>query len=202
MNKDLFKRFRTKKYRLVFTSVCLIICGLSFANAFYIHAKAQLAQYLIADAWEQSISTRETIPPWSWADTWPVARIVSEQHNQDLYVLAGGSGTSLAFGPGHLDGTALPGEPGTSVVGGHRDTHFTFLSKLQAGELLSVQDRRGNWHEYTVNETEVADTRQSGLDIDRARDELVLVTCYPFDAVIPGGPLRYVVRSTPIVVNM
>ena len=28
---------------------------------------------------------------------------------------------------------------------------------------------------------------------DRGLDELTLVTCWPFDAVAPGGPLRYVV---------
>ncbi len=26
-------------------------------------------------------------------------------------------------------------------------------------------------------------------------DVLTLVTCYPFDAVVPGGPLRFVVRA-------
>jgi sortase A len=24
---------------------------------------------------------------------------------------------------------------------------------------------------------------------------LILVTCYPFDAIVPGGPLRYVVYA-------
>jgi len=27
-----------------------------------------------------------------------------------------------------------------------------------------------------------------------------LVTCYPFDAVVPGGPLRFVVQAEPVAV--
>lgn len=26
-------------------------------------------------------------------------------------------------------------------------------------------------------------------------DRLTLITCYPFDAIVPGGPLRYVVTA-------
>jgi sortase A len=44
---------------------------------------------------------------------------------------------------------------------------------------------------------EVLDTRHETLKADPLGDELVLVTCYPFRALIPGGPLRYVVRATP-----
>ena len=29
--------------------------------------------------------------------------------------------------------------------------------------------------------------------LDAGDDRLTLVTCYPFDARVPGGPLRYVV---------
>ena len=28
-------------------------------------------------------------------------------------------------------------------------------------------------------------------------ERLLLVTCYPFDALVPGGPLRYVVVADP-----
>ena len=39
----------------------------------------------------------------------------------------------MAFGPGHLSGTPLPGEAGNAVVSGHRDTHFAFLRGLREG---------------------------------------------------------------------
>jgi sortase A len=53
---------------------------------------------------------------------------------------------------------------------------------------------------------QIIDGRTTGIINDPERDQLVLVTCYPFDAMVPGGPLRYVViaekelwRSVPLV---
>ena len=54
----------------------------------------------------------------------------------DLIVLAGGSGRTLAFGPGHLSASAMPGQVGNMIIAGHRDTHFQFLQKVEVGELL------------------------------------------------------------------
>ena len=45
----------------------------------------------------------------------------------------------MAFGPGHLDGTPRPGEPGNAVVSGHRDTHFAFLRRLREGDAILVE---------------------------------------------------------------
>ena len=56
--------------------------------------------------------------------------------------LAGVSGRTLAFGPGHVDGTPLPGDPGNSVLSGHRDTHFAFLRELRSGDILLVSTGR------------------------------------------------------------
>jgi sortase A len=108
-------------------------------------------------------------------------------------VLAGASGRTLAFGPGHLDGTAAPGRAGHTVLSGHRDTHFRFLEDLAPGSELRVQRPDGGWQSYRVVETRVIDTRRARLAPGDGRPALTLVTCYPFDAVVPGGPLRYLV---------
>jgi len=45
-------------------------------------------------------------------------------------------------GPGHWPGTPLPGQPGNSVLSGHRATHgaeFVDLDLLQPGDKISVQ---------------------------------------------------------------
>jgi sortase A len=41
----------------------------------------------------------------------------------------------------------------------------------------------------------VVDSRKGSLLLDTDGAMLTLVTCYPFDAVDPGGPLRYVVTA-------
>lgn len=176
----------------------LLVAGvISLGDAARIHAKAILAQYLIQDAWEETLEQGPMgrVKPWQWADTWPVARVRFPE-GRELFVLSGGHGSALAFGPGHLDGTVLPGERGASVVAGHRDTHFALLEKLRAGEGLMVQNTSGHWTRYNVYDTQIVDTRDSGnWWVDPTQDELHLVTCYPFDAIAPGGPLRYVVSA-------
>jgi sortase A len=116
-------------------------------------------------------------------------------HGVDLFVLAGASGRTMAFGPGHVDGTPLPGEPGNSVVSGHRDTHFAFLRRLRAGDPIVVERRDGRRLQYTVSETLVVDRRDAWVTQEAGDTRLTLVTCYPFDAIRPGGPLRYVVTA-------
>ena len=98
-----------------------------FGQGAYIPAKAWLAQELMQRAWDRASAGEERVAPWPWADTWPVARLTAEARGVDLIVLAGGSGRTLAFGPGHLSASAMPGDIGNAVIGGHRDTHFQFL---------------------------------------------------------------------------
>jgi len=174
-----------------------IVLLVAWGNSTYIYAKAYLAQYLIEDAWQKTLKTQQDYRPWSWADTWPVARLIGDGGLENLYVLAGGSGSSLAFGPGLVDGTAQPGGEKTMVIGGHRDTHFSFLKDLEKGEALHIQGRNSQWYTYRVASARVEDIRNGDLSIGFDTDQLVLVTCYPFDAVRPGGPLRYVVRAEP-----
>jgi sortase A len=110
-------------------------------------------------------------------------------------VLAGGSGRTLAFGPGHLSASADPGTQGNSVIAGHRDTHFSFLKDLALGESLWIETVDGQQHRYTVVDLDVVDSRRSSLLLDSDDSMLSLVTCYPFSSTITGGPLRYVVTA-------
>lgn len=169
---------------------------MNYGSALWIEAKARLAQVLIEQAWEQTLATGETHKPWSWADTWPVARIYHPPTNTDLYVLEGAEGNSLAFGPGHHQATALPGE-GASIIGGHRDTHFKFLREAMLRDELLIQGLNGEWQQYEITNTEIRHSEQEPLFMNENSDTLYLVTCYPFDALVPSGPLRYLVIAKP-----
>ena len=167
------------------TGAGLCLCG----HAGYIYAKAMAAQVLIQRAWQESQETQRQVKPWSWADTWPVARLIVPCLDVDLYVLAGDNGSSLAFGPGRRFGT--------NMISAHRDTHFRFLKRLRPGDAILLQERSGPWHRYRVTATAVVN---KSVNLPRAGDPstLILVTCYPFDAIVPGGPLRYVVYAQEI----
>src|SRR5436189_260542 len=84
-----------------FLPLLLALAGLTlFAQGTYIHAKAWLAQVLLERAFAQTIATGRDSKPWSWADTWPVARIEVRRIGASAIVLSGSSGQALAFGPG------------------------------------------------------------------------------------------------------
>ena len=162
----------------------------------YIPAKAWLAQELMQRAWLRVTAGEDRAAPWPWADTWPVARLTAESHGVELIVLAGGSGRTLAFGPGHLEASAMPGDAGNSVIAGHRDTHFAFLRNVEVGELLVVEAMNGRQHRYEVTGVDIVDSRKGSLVLDTDLPTLTLVTCYPFDALEAGGPLRFVVTAS------
>jgi sortase A len=175
---------------------CLILGLALIGNALAIHAKALAAQVLLHRAWVDTQATGVPAKPWPWADTTPVARLMAPAHDVDLLVLGGATGRTLAFGPGHHDGSAMPGQPGNVVLSAHRDTHFRFLRELAVGDSLIVELPAGQRFRYLVRESRVADRHELQLPRLPAEPTLTLVTCYPFDAVETGGPLRYVVVAT------
>lgn len=178
---------------------CLLCFGFwQFGQGAYIPAKAWLAQELLQRAWLRAGRDVERPAPWPWADTWPVARLSAKEGDIDLIVLAGGSGRTLAFGPGHLSASAMPGETGNAIIAGHRDTHFQFLADLHAGETLWIESPGGQRYRYEVVSTDIVDSRKGSLLLDADAAMLSLVTCYPFDARQAGGALRYVVTARKI----
>jgi sortase A len=189
-----------RRRRVAFVSA-LALLGLGVwqvGEGLYIHAKAAAAQVLLQSAWQRTLEGEARVKPWPWADTWPVARLRVPGRDVDLIVLAGATGRTLAFGPGHLEGSAPPGAPGMSVITGHRDTHFRFLEGLKYGDEVLVEGGDGTRRRYRVTSTRVSDYRHPGIRLDAQSPALTLVTCYPFDAVAPGGPLRYLVGAETI----
>ena len=175
---------------------CLFCLGFwQLGHSAYIPAKAWLAQELMQRAWRKTEGTAEAHPPWPWADTWPVAKMFAKGGDVELIVLAGSSGRTLAFGPGHLSTSVLPGEVGNSIIAGHRDTHFQFLQHLKKGESLLFEMSDGRRHLFRVTRIDIVDSRRGSIILDTETAMLSLITCYPFSSEIAGGPLRYVVSA-------
>jgi sortase A len=161
----------------------------------WIYVKAHLAQVLLQQAWASTLAGKRDVKPWPWADTWPVARLIVPSQDIDQIVLEGAYGRTLAFGPGHLEISARPGQEGAMVLTGHRDTHFRFLERLRPGHVMTLQSRTGQWISFSVRDSQVVDSRIARIHTDAQDTQLILVTCYPFDGITTGGPLRYVVTA-------
>ncbi len=180
-------------HKLTFVFVILAAAaGWQLGLAGWIHTKAMTAQILLDRTWQQTLRDHEHNKPWPWADTWPVAELMVPAMNITRIVLAGDSGATLAFGPGHSFASAMPEQHGTVMISGHRDTHFRFLQHINTGDRLILKTKDAI-HYYTVSRTAIVDSRSHS--VDSSNDELILVTCYPFNAVTSGGSERYLVYA-------
>ena len=185
-----------KSFPVRVAAMLILLTGLLlFGQGAYIHAKALLAQVLLERAFATTIATGQPTKPWSWADTWPVARIEVKRLNASTIALAGSSGQALAFGPGHVELTPDAGERGVAVYSAHRDTHFRFLKDVVIGDVIDVVRSDGARFRYRVDRTSVVRFDASGIDPLSGGRQLVLSTCWPFGSLTPG-PERYLVHAT------
>jgi sortase A len=168
-----------------------------FGQGAYIHAKARLAQVLLERAFNETIATGHPTKPWSWGDTWPVAHVEVKRIHASAIVLAGSSGQALAFGFGNLERTPDAGERGVAVYSAHRDTHFAFLKDVAIGDVIDIVRSDGRKFRYRADATSRVRFDASGIDPLTGGYELVLSTCWPFDA-LTSGPDRYLLHATMI----
>ena len=159
--------------------------------------KAEVAQWLISSSWEDRSNNDLPVKPWWWADTRAVAQLDVPRLNETLYVMQDDSGESLAFGPGHMPASAPLSQDGHVVISGHRDSHFSFLKDIQVGDLIITENHLSNKQHYRVTHSFIIDTREQEIDLYE-HTQLTLITCYPFEDFIPGGPLRLVVNAEPV----
>lgn len=160
----------------------------------YMQAKAKLAQWLIEQTWSNRMPGQPPTTPWWWADTHVIAKLGVPALKKTRYVMNSESGQSLAFGPGHLQASPLPGGHGHSVVAGHRDSHFTFLQDVKLGHQITIENYLLQTARYRVVDIQVIDTRRQQIPLFDT-DMLSLVTCFPFNGLVAGGPLRYLVLA-------
>jgi sortase A len=178
--------------------VAAIIAGVAcVSEAAWIHLKASLAQALIGAAWRREQAGARSTRPWPWADTRPLAQLTIGEgaDAQTFMVLEGSSGRNLAFGPAHDPASVIPGETGNSVIEGHRDTHFALLRDIQVGDTLHVETPQGRNVAFKVTDIRIVDSRRARISLHADGPRLTLVTCYPFDAFVPGGPFRLIVTA-------
>jgi sortase A len=164
-------------------------------DAVWIPVKAEIAQLLLERAWLRTLDGEADARPWPWADTRAIAILEVPRLGLREIVLEGSSGRNLAFGPTLVNNGSIE-RSSDRVLSGHRDTHFSFLKKLHTGDLLRLRTTGGT-REYRVSWQQAVDSRRQSLVIDDDVERLTLLTCYPFDAPLPGGPLRWVVTALP-----
>ena len=107
----------------------------------------------------------------------------------DLAAIAGASGSvakaritsSLQKGPGHYMNTALPGQPGTVAIAGHRTTYlapFRHIDQIEDGDEIRIEMPYAAFT-YSVQRHEIVDPSDVGILKPVGYDQLVMTACHP-----------------------
>lgn len=136
-------------------------------------------EYVAPDGSVSTIVTEEA-PPLGTA----VARIripSIERLEDGWEVVSGVTTEDLRNGAGHMPDTPLPGQPGNSVISGHRTTYgapFHELDELEIGDRIEVDTATGT-HGYQVREQFVVAPTDVWVTDPREGAWLTLTTCHP-----------------------
>ncbi|WP_416896613.1 MAG: class D sortase [Minwuia sp.] len=166
-----------------------IVGALIAGNGLFMAVKASFGQVLLERAYDSGGE------PWPGADLKALARLEIPKLGEAVIVLDSATGKAMAWGPGHVRGTVLPGEPGLSAVGGHRDSHMAFLGKLAPGDEVILERPGSPSRAFAVTHAEVVDGRTWRYPAASGGvPRLALTTCWPLGAETPG-PLRLIVYA-------
>jgi sortase A len=113
----------------------------------------------------------------------PVGVIRIDKIGVDKVVVEGTGVPELREGPGHYEGSPLPGQLGNAAIAGHRTTYgapFGDLDQLARGDTISVQTLTGTWrYELMRDPFVVAPSQIEVLDPVPEQATLTLTTCNP-----------------------
>lgn len=168
--------------------VAMVLAGAAtLALALKMPAKAALGSYLLDRAWEQTVDAgpeAAAVKPWPGADIAPVGRISFPTLDAERVILNAASGEAMAWGAGHVQGTAELGAPGVAGVAAHRDSHFALLANLGPGDEVELETRAGLTQRYRVEMAQVVDARRWRFPaVFDGPEVLALLTCWPIDAL-------------------
>jgi sortase A len=159
--------------------------------------RAKLYQENAGNALNMQIDAQEqhrAIPPLAAAKEGDVlGRIEIPRLGMTVAILEGTTSQTLRLGVGHIEGTALPGEPGNIGIAGHRDTYFRALKDIRAKDEIQIETATG-LSRYEVESVQIVAPNDTGVLAPSAESTITLVTCYPFH-FIGAAPERYIVRA-------
>jgi len=180
-------RKRRKGRLLIIIGIVLILLGLFllagvYSYIWYTDRKAGRAQDELFREWEEGPAAPET---GDVAVGEGVTRLVVPRMGLDVIVVelwGLDDAQNLKRGPGHIPGTAYPGQPGNMVISGHRTTYgapFKHIEEIQPGDeiILITADNRYTYEVY--EQRIVAPTDLTVLE-QGEEAKVTLTACHPW----------------------
>jgi sortase A len=125
----------------------------------------------------------------------PVARLEIPGIGLDEIVVEGVGDDALNAGPGHLPGSAMPGDSGNAVISAHRDRHFRKLDEVAIGDSI-VTEMGQQTVTWRVVSRRVLNADSRAL-FQTEGPTLTLTTCWPVRFLGPA-PDRLLITAIPV----
>jgi len=130
----------------------------------------------------------------------PIGRITIPRIGLSIVVVQGTDESSLTKGPGHYDGSALPGEHRLIYIAGHRTTYlapFSHIDAIRAGDRVTMQLPYATFT-YVVSFHRIVPADDLAVLRSSSHEVLVLQACHPrFFATH-----RYLVYARPVLMTL
>jgi sortase A len=114
----------------------------------------------------------------------PVARLAIPRIGLDEIVLEGVGADQLDAEPGHVPGSAVPGDAGNAIISAHRDRHFRGLGRLAVGDTI-ITDSDAGYRTWVLTGRRVIDKDAPAL-FHTTDATLTLTTCWPIRYIGPA----------------
>lgn len=167
-------------------SVALLYCGCVLGSA-------AITQARLEHAMKRASANRHAAGPMAPG---LVGQLEIRRVGISAAVLEGVDAKTMAVAVGHVPGTAKPGQPGNVVMAAHRDTFFRPLRNIKVNDEIRF-DTGGHTLRYRVVSTEIVDPKDVAVLQSHHKNELTLVTCYPF-YYVGAAPKRFIVHAVPV----
>lgn len=95
----------------------------------------------------------------------------------------GDTNKALRKGAGQYAGSSFPGTGSTVLIAGHNNRYFDTLKDAKIGSIITLKTHYGEY-KYRITGTAVKKaTDKSAYDLGADHENIVLYTCYPFNAL-------------------
>ncbi len=188
-------------------ALCLLIGGALLVYTGSTYARGALARSDARSAWERAEAQRAVresrLIDFGESDARvargaPIARLIIPSIGLDEIVVEGVGDAELNAGPGHLPGSATPGDQGNAVISAHRDRHFSTLGDLQIGDTVFTETASGR-ASWIVTKRRVVGAGKPAL-FSSDEPVLTLTTCWPL-RYLGTAPERLILEARQIASN-
>jgi sortase A len=185
--------------RRFFSSLLLFVAGMAIGVWLWSWARQAIEQKRDEQTFdrERDSATQPASPAKKRPAAVPrgdvVGRLVIQRIHLRAMVREGDDEGTLDVALGHIPGTPFPGQKGNVGVAGHRDTLFRGLAEIAKGDEIRLETPASTYA-YQVDDMAIVKPDTVSVLAPGRRDQLTLVTCYPF-RYVGSAPERYIVKA-------